>query len=267
MMENGDVAKTVDVSGTAGTPEAANANGTPWATTPANAKGTLEVDGVQLSFGGTRVLQDVYIRVDAGRVAGLLGRNGCGKSSLMRIIHGSLGPLNSPLGPARHVEASVRVDGGWVGQPFMHGVAYLPPRGFIPGWRRVDGVARDYGLDFERIAATFPVPADRRRARVSTISGGERRVLEACAVLMAPDVRFCLLDEPFPQLSPLHAAALKEQIVNAARGGKGILISDHLYRDVCDVSDSLYVISGHTTHPVHSPGELSKYGYTTATYG
>jgi ABC-type lipopolysaccharide export system ATPase subunit len=140
----------------------------------------------------------------------------------------------------------------------------------------------DYGLDFERLVACFPAFEAFYSQRVGSLSGGERRILEVFAVLASPDARFCLLDEPFSQVSPLHAGVLKTLITAAVGAGgvegtggfnrssgldgtgvaKAILISDHLYRDVCAVSDDVYILAVGTTYPVTSPDDLRKYGYT-----
>ena len=212
---------------------------------------TLEVDGVQLSFGGRHVLSGVYVKVATGRVTGLVGRNGSGKSCLMRIMHGT---LDIP-------DRSVRIDGEWVGRAYEHGVMYAPQHGFIPGGRLVRNVLCDYGLDFESLARRFPAMEPHRHSPVAILSGGERRILEVFTVLSSPRSRFCLLDEPFSQVSPLHAGVLKTMIGAAARGGKGILLSDHLYRDVCEISDDLYIIAARTVRPVLPPDDLRKYGY------
>ncbi len=217
---------------------------------------TLEIDGVQLSFGGRPVLQSVYVSVAAGRVTGLLGRNGSGKSCLMRLMHGS---FDIP-------DKSVRIDGRWVARACEHGVMYAPQHGFIPRGRLVRNALRDYGLGFECFADAFPAMERHRDSPVATLSGGERRILEVFIVLSSPWSRFCLLDEPFSQVSPLHAGVLKELIVRTARDGgkrKGILVSDHLYRDVCEIADDLYLIADRSTRPVVSPDDLRKYGYIT----
>jgi ABC-type lipopolysaccharide export system ATPase subunit len=213
---------------------------------------TLEVDGVQLSFGERRVLQSVYLKVSAGRVTGLLGRNGSGKSCLMRIMYGS---LDIP-------DKSVRIDGRWIARGYEHEVMYAPQHGFIPSGRLVRNVMRDYGLDFESFVEQFPAMKPHRDSPVAILSGGERRILEVFIVLTSPFSRFCLLDEPFSQVSPLHAEVLKTMIGEAARdGGKGVLVSDHLYRDVCGVSDDLYIIADCATRPVGSLDDLRRYGY------
>lgn len=212
---------------------------------------TLEVDGVQLSFGGRHILGSVYLKVSTGRVAGLLGRNGSGKSCLMRIIHGS---LDIP-------DKSVRIDGRWVAHAYRHGVMYAPQHGFTPGGRVVQNVLRDYGVDFESFAERFPAMERHRHSPVAILSGGERRILEVFTVLASSWSRFCLLDEPFSQVSPLHAGVLKNLIGEAARAGKGVLVSDHLWRDICEVSDDVYMIAARAVRPVLSHEDLRKFGY------
>ena len=125
---------------------------------------TLEVDGVQLSFGEKHILQSVYLKVQTGCVTGLLGRNGSGKSCLMRIAHGSLDIPNK----------SVRIDGDWVAHAYEHGVMYAPQHGFVPGGRLVENILRDYGLDFESLITRFPAMEPFRSSPTAILSGGER---------------------------------------------------------------------------------------------
>ena len=212
---------------------------------------TLEVDGVHLSFDNRPVLQSVYLKVTSGRVTGLLGRNGSGKSCLMRIMHGSLDVADS----------SVRIDGRWVRRAYRHGVMYAPQHGFIPGGRTVRNALRDFGLGVERLIELFPAMGSLVSSPLVALSGGERRIVEVFIVLASPLSRFCLLDEPFSQVSPLHASVLKSLIGEMAREGKGILVSDHLWRDIFEISDTRYLIAARATHPVDSPADLQKFGY------
>jgi ABC-type lipopolysaccharide export system ATPase subunit len=218
---------------------------------PGGVTGILEVDGVRLSFSERSVLRSVYLKVVTGRVTGLVGRNGCGKSCLMRIMHGS---LDIPC-------KSVRIDGEWVEWAFEHGVMYAPQHGFIPAGRLTGNVLKDHGADFEELVSLFPAFKPHRRLPVAALSGGERRLLEVFAVTASPWSRFCLLDEPFSQVSPLNAGILKAMIGRAARGGKGILVSDHLFRDVQDIVNDLYIITDGLVRPVTSPADLRKFGY------
>jgi ABC-type lipopolysaccharide export system ATPase subunit len=123
---------------------------------------------------------------------------------------------------------------------------------------------QDYSLagerGFERLVAFFPAFARYYHTPVAMLSGGERRILEIYVVLSTAGL-FCLLDEPFSQISPVNVATLKTLIAEE-KPSKGILISDHRYEDVYEISDNLYIIAGGTTYSVSSPDDLRRYGYT-----
>ena len=91
-------------------------------------KHILEIDSVELSFGDRRILSGVYLAVETGGVTAVLGRNGCGKSCLMKILCGSL----------RADFRSMRIDGVWHDRFRADEVRYLAQQGFIPGWLTVD---------------------------------------------------------------------------------------------------------------------------------
>ena len=86
-------------------------------------KHILEIDSVELSFGDRRILSGVYLAVETGGVTAVLGRNGCGKSCLMKILCGSL----------RADFRSMRIDGVWHDRFRADEVRYLAQQGFIPG--------------------------------------------------------------------------------------------------------------------------------------
>ncbi|MDR2912073.1 MAG: ATP-binding cassette domain-containing protein [Alistipes sp.] len=208
---------------------------------------TLEADGIRVSFGERIVIRSIYVKVSTGRVTGLVGRNGCGKSTLMRVIHGSLGVS----------EKSIRIDGCSVQHAYQHGVMFTPQHGFIPSSRSVRGVVRDHDLDFDRLAACFPIFGSHMRAPVSTLSGGERRLLETFMVLTSPHARFCLLDEPFSQISPLHIEVIM-RLISEEKSRKGIMVADHMYRQILDICDDIYTITNGTTRPLRSPDKLNR---------
>src|ERR1700688_2643167 len=101
-------------------------------------KHILEADSIQLEFKGRKILSDIYLKCETGKITGLLGRNGQGKSCLMQIIYGS---LNS--------EKSVRVDN--LPQKNTSGSAnmllFLPQFNFIPKSLSLQRIFLDFGLD------------------------------------------------------------------------------------------------------------------------
>lgn len=212
-------------------------------------KHLLEIDSVELSFGERRILTGVYLAVETGGVTAVLGRNGSGKSCLMKILCGSL----------RADFRSMRLDGVWRDRFRADEVRYLAQRGFLPGWLRVGRVLRDFGLAWDDLLKWFPLFDKLRDTKVCNMSGGEQRILESYLILRSP-TRFVLLDEPFSQVAPLHVATLKA-LIRQEKHSKGILLTDHMHRHVTDIADRLYVLTDGQAHLTHSAEELVKYGY------
>lgn len=212
-------------------------------------KHLLEIDSVELSFGERRILSGVYLAVETGCVTAVLGRNGCGKSCLMKILCGSL----------RADFRSMRIDGVWYERFAAREVLYLPQQGFIPGWLTVDRVLRDFGLGWEDLLGWFPLFEKLRSTKVGEMSGGEQRILECYLILRSP-TQFVMLDEPFSQIAPLHTATIKE-LINSEKSNKGILLTDHMHRHVTDIADRLYVMAEGQTYLTRSEEDLIRYGY------
>lgn len=211
----------------------------------------LEIDSVILSFGDRRVLQDIYLRCDTGKVTGLLGPNGSGKTCLIEII----------FGQRRAEQASVRIDGSVLpGVRRRAGdMACLPQQHFIPGYLTLERVCRDYGISRDALLSRFPEFETRFGERIGSMSGGERRLLELFTVLSCR-ARFILLDEPFSYLMPRHTALCRELIRDAAHT-RGVLVTDHLFRQVVELSDELYLIGCGRTLRAGGPEDLIRYGY------
>ena len=130
-------------------------------------KHILEIDSVELSFGDRVILSSVYLAVETGGATALLGRNGSGKSCLMKILCGALRPGFR----------SMRIDGKWYDRFGSSQVRYLPQQGFTPGWLTVEAVLRDFGLEWDDLTVWFPIFGKLRKAKIRTLSGGERRIL------------------------------------------------------------------------------------------
>jgi ABC-type lipopolysaccharide export system ATPase subunit len=214
-------------------------------------KQVLEFDSLMLSFGGRPILSNVAIKCSTGEIVGILGRNGSGKSSLMQIVFGSLSADYK----------SVRVNGG-----SLHGnyikekhIAYLPQDSLIPSYIRIDRALSLFGVREEALLDEFPEAREWLKLYPSQLSGGSQRIVEALLILKS-NAPFCLLDEPFTGVMPVYVERLK-QIIQNARSEKGIIVTDHLYRDVISITDHLYVLANGQTYPVSGEGELQRRGY------
>ena len=209
------------------------------------------LDSVFLSFGPKEVLRGAHLRLRKGEVTGMLGRNGTGKSCLLKILTGQLRPENLYIG----------VDGVYAKDLYaVPGlINYLPQHSCHPPDMRIGKILDLYGVD----AAAFMLrhghlfPA--KNPRFGQLSGGIRRLFEIL-LLLAAETHFTLLDEPFSHIMPMHLEYIREAIRESAER-KGVLVTDHKYEHVLDLAQTLYLIYGGTSRIVSGREELARYGY------
>ena len=184
----------------------------------------VEIDGLRVVRGGRVVLDDLSLRLPAGRVTGLLGPSGCGKSTLLRSVVG-----------VQVVErGTVRVLGLDAGAPALRArVAYATQAASVYDdlgveenlryFAAVLGAPRD---DVERVLAEVDLADDADRP-VARLSGGQRsRASLAVALLGAPEL--LVLDEPTVGLDPVLRADLWGLFRRLADEGRTLLVSSHV---------------------------------------
>src|ERR1700758_631246 len=108
----------------------------------------LEVDSIALEFRLRKILSDIYVICETGKITGLLGRNGEGKSCLMNIICGNLEPTSK----------SIRFDERVIPYPYKNTnlLLYLPQFNFIPKSLTVKRIFKDFDIDFANFEKEFP---------------------------------------------------------------------------------------------------------------
>jgi len=212
---------------------------------------TLTADGIQLQFGNRKILSDIYLHCETGRIAGLLGGNGQGKTCLMQIIYGTL----------KGYSRCVRIDGANVPFAYRHPelLTCLPQFNFIPSSLSLRRVFSDFKVSYDDFEHFFPEIKGAYTSRIGNLSGGQRRLVETYVILCSPS-RFTLLDEPFTYLTPLHVEKISA-ILKTVSLRKGILITDHMYAHVTDICDDLYLLAKGKTHLVKDIGDLQRLGY------
>ena len=214
-------------------------------------KHSLEVDSIILEFDQKRVLQDVFLKTETGKTTGILGRNGAGKTCLMNIIYGELKTTNK----------SIRLDGKVILDGFRNpeNIRYLPQFNFIPRNLKIKRIFKDFNLNFSEFTAYFPDFEKYYNFKLKSLSRGENRILEIYLII-ASETKFCMLDEPFSQVMPLHVDTIKS-IINKQKKNKGIMLTDHLYEHIIDVCDEIYVILNGKTYFTSDRNDLIKLGY------
>jgi ABC-type multidrug transport system ATPase subunit len=215
----------------------------------------LVADNIQLAFGSRRILSDISIHCETGSITGLLGRNGIGKSCLLRILYGDLAVTTR----------SVRFDKASLSKPYLHPglLLYLPQYNFIPARLPLGRVLDDYQLEFGDMEKMFPELGLTYRSRIHDLSGGHQRLINLYIVIRSPS-HFALLDEPFTHLMPLQIEKVKEMLLEE-KPKKGWLITDHLYTEVTSLSDRLYILVDGATHSAKTSQDLLSLGYIPPT--
>jgi lipopolysaccharide export system ATP-binding protein len=213
---------------------------------------TLHIDSVTKSFNGKKILQDIYIGCETGHITGLLGRNGTGKSTLLKIIFGIIGSETQFIRYNDKVLKNV--------SDRKHRIAYLPQDLFLPKYNTVKSLIP---LFCNKVNTDLLFASDHIRPflheKPKNLSKGEQRIIEALLILHA-DTDFVLLDEPFHSLSPKVSETLKRIILQQSKN-KGIIISDHNYQDVLDISDRIYLLSDGHLKQIQDLKELQQHNY------
>jgi ABC-type multidrug transport system ATPase subunit len=204
-----------------------------------------------LRFGFHQVLSSVHVACETGQLVGLLGRNGAGKSCLMRIAFGSM----------KAESKSVRWNGAHLSGNYINKqiIGYLPQGDLLPDFITFEQALNLYNIEFEEILHVFRDSKDLLKRRANEVSGGQRRFFEVLLILFARHP-FCFLDEPFSGLMPIHIERLSE-IIQESKLKKGILISDHLHRQVRSIAEKLYVLANGKTYLIKSNEQLIELGY------
>lgn len=193
----------------------------------------LRLENVRAGYGRTIVLQGLTVEVAHGEVVAVLGRNGVGKSTMLKAIAG-LVPLSA---------GSITLEGEELGRLAAHerarrGLAYVPQgREVFPNLSVVDNLRvaawgsrqRDWRVQVDRILAEFPLLAERRNAQAGSLSGGQQQILAVARALITRP-RILLLDEPSEGIQPSIVGQIGEviRLINADRGISVVLVEQNL---------------------------------------
>lgn len=214
-------------------------------------KNTLLADSIRLSFGEFNVLNGAWLRSETGKVTGVLGRNGSGKSCMFRAIMGEL----------KTQDLFVRYNDSVVTRSDEMGryVKYQAQKPFLPPKMPLKKVFEYFGADYERFTDDFPKFAQYPDTPVKELSGGEVRIAETWLCLCS-DSPFCILDEPFSYLAPV-AIEVIQKLIQRQKRKMGIIVSDHNYEALLEVADEVLLLSDGYVHLVRDRSDLVRYGY------
>ena len=183
------------------------------------------------------VLKELNLELPAGRIIGLLGPNGCGKSTLIKLISGLLQPDSG----------EILVDGHPVGAQTNALISYLPERPYFSTNMKVEQLLnffREFYADFDmdrahRLLADLKIDP---KAQLKTLSKGTKEKVQLILV-MSRNARLYLLDEPIAGVDPAAREYILSTIVSNYNPEASIIITTHLITDIEQVLDDFVFLS------------------------
>ena len=199
----------------------------------------LQVAGLSAGYGGSTVLTGLDLLVREGEAVALLGRNGVGKTTLLRAITGTVGITAGSIRFGGRETTRARTF-----EINRAGIALVPEgRRLFPNLTVSENLqlaARPGGRSLDDIFALFPRLHTRRAAKAENLSGGERQMVAIARALVVPS-RLILLDEPFEGLAPAVVSEVTQALAKL-RGTVAMLIVEHHAETVLSLVERAVVL-------------------------
>ncbi|MDM0021666.1 ABC transporter ATP-binding protein [Variovorax saccharolyticus] len=205
----------------------------------------LKIEALNTYYGDSHILRGVDVELPAATSVGLLGRNGMGKTTLIRSLMGYVRPASG------HVKLDGQEVTGWTPEKMARrGIGYVPEgRGIFPNLSVRENLVMSAraGIDgkrewtFDRVMATFPRLTERLSHGGQQLSGGEQQMLSIGRALMT-NPRLMILDEATEGLAPLIVAEIWRVIAGIRSTGIATLIVDRDWRRVLAHTDRAVVM-------------------------
>lgn len=200
-------------------------------------KEILKCEELTKKYGNVLALNQVNLTIESGKIIGLLGPNGSGKTTFIKLINGLL----------TATEGSILVNGEKPGPETKKIVSYLPDNNFLPSWMNAEQIVElfcDFYEDFRPELAyemldKLGVP---RKMRLKNLSKGNKE--KVCLILvMSRNALLYVLDEPIAAVDPATRDYVIATIINNYNPDASVLISTHIISDIEPVLDEVIFIN------------------------
>lgn len=204
----------------------------------------LNIENINTAYGNLQVLYNLSLEVPDGKVVALLGRNGMGKTTLMRSIVGINPPMNGSIlfkGTKINKMESYRIA--------RMGISYVPQgRGIFPSLSVKEnlligarGQDKKDAWTLDRVYDFFPILKERQSLYGNLLSGGEQQMLAVGRALMSnPDL--LIMDEPSEGLAPMVIKQIGD-VINALKGQLTVFLAEQNFNMAIGVADDVYILS------------------------
>lgn len=198
----------------------------------------IKAQGLKKSYGKKVVLDEVTFEIEEGSIVGLLGPNGCGKTTLIKILTGLI----------KDHTGMVKIANEEPGAYTKSIVAFLPDKSYLPDWMKPTDAIQyfaDFYSDFDkekaqRMVVDFGLDPNQK---LKTMSKGQQEKLNLILV-MCRQAKLYILDEPLGGLDPAARSAILDLIMDNYAQNSTVLLSTHLINDVERIFDRVLMISG-----------------------
>ena len=196
----------------------------------------VELKNVYKTFDDVTILEDVNITIEKNRIIGLLGKNGMGKTTIIKLINDLLTPT----------KGTILVNGKEVGVESKKSISYLPERTYLDKTMSVSKVLeyfQDFYDDFN-IEKAHKLLKDLNLDEATNLNKMSKGMLEKLQLIlvMSRDVDLYILDEPLGGVDPATRDYILDTILSNFKEGSSVLISTHLISDVERILDEVIFI-------------------------
>lgn len=197
----------------------------------------LEIKNVHKKYLSHSVLEGVGFSIPRGKIVGLLGPNGCGKTTILKLISGLL----------QLDEGEIRINGICPGQQTKSMISYLPERSYLNDWMKISDILNlfsDFYADFDRERAEQMLTDLKisKEEKLKTMSKGTKEKVQLILV-MSRRASLYLLDEPIGGVDPATREYILRTILKNFDENSSILITTHLIQDVETIFDQVLFLN------------------------
>lgn len=197
----------------------------------------LEIKDLSKSFGTKEVLKDINLTIPRGKIIGLLGKNGMGKSTLIKLINDLLTPS----------KGTILINGKEVGIESKKIISYLPERTYLDKSMTIDKTLKFFqefydNFDIEKAKKLVKDLGLEMNLKISKMSKGMQEKLQLILV-MSRKAELYILDEPLGGIDPATRDYILDTILTNFNEGASVIISTHLISDIERILDEVIFIN------------------------